>query len=295
LIPQLRCFLRLTSRTDKASPGSKDEANRKFQQVAFAYAILSDERRRKRYDLTGNASETLDLEDDDFNWVDFYREQFSTVIDGKAIDKLKSEFKGSEEEKSDLLMAYERHKGDLDKIYEDVMLSNPLEDDDRFRSIINQAVRDGDAKNWPKFSNEPVKKRVQRLARAKKEAVEAANLAKELGLEEKLYGNGTGNGGKRKKKQQDGDDLMELIQQRQKARAANFLADLEARYAPKPKTAKGKKGQAKEDEPRVAAFQATADRKRRTQPRKEKGKQEDQAEVELNDRNRRHLSKKQRL
>ena len=175
------------------------------------------------------------------------------------------------------------------------MLSNPLDDDDRFRSIINQAVRDGEATDWPKLSKEPVKKRAQRLAHAKKEAQEAAELAKELGLEAKLYGNGTSNGGKRKKKPQDDDDLMALIQQRQKDRAANFIADLEAKYTRSPKAAKGKKIRPKEDEPSEAAFRATADGKRRTRPRKEKDKQEDEADMELKDRARRHLSKKQRL
>ena len=38
---------------DKASPEDKDSAHTKFQEIAFAYAILSDQRRRKRYDTTG--------------------------------------------------------------------------------------------------------------------------------------------------------------------------------------------------------------------------------------------------
>lgn len=36
---------------DKAS--DKEAAHIKFQEIAFAYAVLSDERRRKRYDSTG--------------------------------------------------------------------------------------------------------------------------------------------------------------------------------------------------------------------------------------------------
>src|SRR4051794_23280445 len=39
---------------DKATAEEKDEAHRRFQEIAFAYAILSDEKRRKRYDTTGN-------------------------------------------------------------------------------------------------------------------------------------------------------------------------------------------------------------------------------------------------
>src|ERR1700753_891274 len=36
-----------------AAQGAKDDASRKFQQIGFAYAVLSDEKRRPRYDRTG--------------------------------------------------------------------------------------------------------------------------------------------------------------------------------------------------------------------------------------------------
>merc|ERR1711939_1086984 len=71
---------------DKAAPHLKDEAHTKFQEVAFAYAVLSDPIRRKRYDTTGSTSESMDA-DGDFSWSDFYSEQFRDVVTADAIER----------------------------------------------------------------------------------------------------------------------------------------------------------------------------------------------------------------
>ncbi|KAH7877667.1 DnaJ domain-containing protein [Lentinula edodes] len=42
-----------------ASESAKSEASLKFQHVGFAYAVLSDEKRRRRWDLTGKTDEVL--------------------------------------------------------------------------------------------------------------------------------------------------------------------------------------------------------------------------------------------
>ncbi|OJD21084.1 hypothetical protein ACJ73_07577 [Blastomyces percursus] len=253
---------------DKATPDSKETAHKKFQEIAFAYAILSDPRRRRRYDTTGNTAESLDLEDDDFNWVDFFREQFSAVISSEAIDKIKREYQGSEQERADLLAAYERFKGDLDRVYEEVMLSNVLEDDGRFHEIIDAAIAAGKVKDWPKYSRETEKIRARRLAKARREAEEAEELVEELGIGEKL--NGKTGKAKKKGKQDSMSDLAALINQRQKSRAAAFLDDMEAKYAPSsgPKVTAGKgngrkrkAGERNDSEPPEEAFLATAKRK----------------------------------
>ncbi|PGH08522.1 hypothetical protein AJ80_07842 [Polytolypa hystricis UAMH7299] len=246
---------------DKAAPDAKEEANKKFQEIAFAYAILSEDRRRRRYDLTGSTSESVEGEDGgEFDWMDFYREQFSSMIDAAAVERFRQEYQGSEEEERDLLAAYERFEGDLDMVYEEVMLSNVLEDDERFREIITQAIRTGEVSDYSKFSKEGKKGRERRKKAAKKEAEEARELAKELGLEEKLFGKGEGKDKKGKGKKAGsgaggGDEagLMALIQQRQKGRAGDFFAHLEAKYAGKG-AKKGKK-RAAADEPPEEAFE----------------------------------------
>ncbi|KAE8139972.1 DnaJ domain-containing protein [Aspergillus pseudotamarii] len=243
--------LALKHHPDKAPEDQKEEANKKFQQIAFAYAILSDERRRRRFDLTGSTAEAVE-EDDDFNWADFYREQFSSAIDVKALDKFKQEYQGSEEEESDLLAAFEKYRGDMDKIYESVMLCNVLDDDERFRAIIDKAIADGKVEKYKKYSEEPERKRQQRLKRAQKEAKEAEEAARELEEKEEVKGAKAKKGKKKKTSAMDDNDLVALIQQRQASRAESFFDKLEEKYAP------GKKRAAKFEEPPEEAFEATA-------------------------------------
>ncbi|KAF9892158.1 hypothetical protein FE257_002564 [Aspergillus nanangensis] len=243
---------------DKAPAESKDEANQKFQQIAFAYAILSDEKRRRRFDLTGSTAEAIH-EDDDFDWMDFYREQFSSAIDVNALDQLKQEYQGSEEETRDVLAAYEKYRGDLDKVYETVMLCNVMDDDDRFRSVIDTAIANDEVPSFKKYADEPQKKRQQRLKRAQKEAAEAEQASHEL--DEKKESKG------KKKAKKGGDslnDLAALIQQRQSSRAESFFDRLEEKYNP------GMKRGARFDEPPEEAFAANAARQASKKKKKAK-------------------------
>jgi DnaJ family protein C protein 9 len=238
---------------DKAAPEDKETAHSKFQEIAFAFAILSDERRRKRYDTTGRTEESLDLDDDDFNWSTFFREQFANVVTLEAVKSFSGQYKGGDEERSDLLRFYAKHKGNMVKVYEEVMLSDMTEDEDRFRTIIDQAIKDGEVEGFPKYTEESENARRKRIQRAQKqkeeEAVEAAELEQEM--KEKAD--------KKKSKKAKGTgsttDLAALIQQRQKGRQEDFFANLEAKYAPK-----GKKGskQGAMDEPPEEAFARNA-------------------------------------
>ena len=240
--------LALKHHPDKCQLQDKDEAKKKFQQIAFAYAILSDERRRKRYDTTGNTSESVGIADDDFSWTDFFREQTAAMVDGAVIDKIKKEYQGSEEEEQDLLAAYEEHDGDMDAIYEEIMCSNVLEDDKRYRDIINKAIEAGKVEAYPRFTKESKASRRRRVEDAKKEATEAEQLAEELGVKEKLFEKGEGS-----KKGGDEDALKALIMQRQQNRAENFFDNLEAKYGGGNKSKKRAR-----DEPSGAAFQKNA-------------------------------------
>ena len=249
----------LNHSTDKASPENKDAANKQFQEIAFAYAILSDERRRKRYDATGNTSETLDLDDDDFNWTDFFRDQYANVLNGEALDKFKKDYQGSEEERQDLLAAFETHEGDMDDVYEEIMCSNILDDDKRFRRIIDHAIAAGEVEGFKTYTGETKASKRRRVDLAKGEEKEAMELADELGVKEKLFGNGSSKKKKNRKKD-DEASLAAIIQQRQKARGENFLDNLEAKYGG------GKKSKRMVGEPPEEAFQKTGEKlkKRRT-------------------------------
>ncbi|KAJ2973357.1 hypothetical protein NUW58_g8956 [Xylaria curta] len=124
--------LALKNHPDKVPEDQKRTAHETFQAIALAYAVLSDPVRRKRYDETGSTSESI-VDSDGFSWSDFYREQFRDAISSDAIEKFAAQYKGSDEERDDILIAYEEHEGNMDAIYESVMLSDVLKDDERFR------------------------------------------------------------------------------------------------------------------------------------------------------------------
>lgn len=227
----------------------RDSAHSKFQEIAFAYAILSDERRRKRYDTTGNTSESLEIEDDDFNWSDFFKAQWADAVTGQKINEFKSTYKHSEEERKDILSAYKTAKGDLDKIFSRVMLSNPLEDEDRFRNIINRAIAAMEVEAHTAFTHEKEEKKRRRHKRACGEGREADEYAKKLGVWDDLFGNAK-NKTKPGAKNPDAA-LMEMIQKRKKGASSHFLENLEAKYGSQQQ--KGKKR--KFEEPPEELFQ----------------------------------------
>jgi DnaJ family protein C protein 9 len=244
--------------TDKVTEDKKEKAHEKFQEIAFAYAILSDPARRKRYDTTGSTAESI-VDSEGFSWTDYYAEQFKDAISADAIQRFAEKYKGSDEEKDDILMAYEQSDGNMDEVYEMVMLSNVLEDDERFRSVIDEAIKNRDVAYFPAYARESKVRRLARIKKAKAEAAEAEDYAKELGVHEKLFGDKK----KKPKKGKDSseNDLAALIQKRQQDRSSdNFLDRLAEKY--NAKDSKGKKGKKRvvEEEPSEEAFQAAASR-----------------------------------
>ncbi|KAM0355794.1 hypothetical protein ACHAPU_000181 [Fusarium lateritium] len=242
---------------DKVPQEQKDTAHEKFQAIAFGYAILSDPARRKRYDETGSTSESI-VDSEGFNWSDYYREQFKESISSDAIDKFAKKYKGSDEEKGDVLDIYEDCEGDMDALYERVMLSDVLQDDARFREIIDKAIKSKKVSGFPAYTKETKKKRETRTKKARAEATEAEDYAKELGVHDKLFGEKKGK--KKKGKGNSEDDLAALILKRQQDRSESFLDHLAEKYGAK--ESKGKKGKKRpvEDEPSEEAFQAAASR-----------------------------------
>ncbi|KAF5652214.1 hypothetical protein F25303_3486 [Fusarium sp. NRRL 25303] len=250
----------LKNHPDKVPQDQKDAAHEKFQAIAFAYAILSDPARRKRYDETGSTSESI-VDSEGFNWSDYYREQYKESVSGDAIEKFAKKYKSSDEEKGDVLDAYEQCKGDMDALYERVILSDVLEDDKRFREIIDTAIESKKVPGFPAYTKETKKKREGRVKQARAEATEAEDYAKELGVHDKLFG-GDKKGKKKKGKGNSEDDLAALIQKRQQDRSESFLDHLAEKYGAKESKGKGKKGKKRpvEDEPSEEAFQAAASR-----------------------------------
>ena len=245
---------------DKVGLADRPEAHVKFQSIALAYAVLSDPARRKRYDQTGSTSESI-VDSDGFSWSDYYNEQFKDAVSDDAIEKFAKIYKGSDEEKDDLLVAYEKFKGNMNGIYETVMLSDVLKDDERFRSIIDEAIANEDVAAYTKYTKESAKSKEARIKAAQEEGSAAEDYAKKLGVHEKLFGNKDG-GKKGKSKKESEAGLLALIQGNQKSRQQtqdDFLDKIAAKYAaPAKKGGKGKKRVADEDDISEEAFQAAA-------------------------------------
>lgn len=199
--------LALKTHPDKRPAGERAEAEHAFKQLALAYAVLSDETRRARYDRTGRLDEA-GVEDDDFDWLEYFRQQSESVVDAGAIERARKEYVGTDEERSDVLKAYKQHKGDWHGLFTEVVFSVELNDADerRFRGYIEDAIGDKQVERYPKF-DESEEKRKKRLARARREADEAEDLADELGISAKTKGD---------------DALAQLILSRQRERAGKY-------------------------------------------------------------------------
>ncbi|KAK4111322.1 DnaJ-domain-containing protein [Canariomyces notabilis] len=246
----------LKTHPDKVPSDRQDEAKTKFQQVAFAYAVLSDPARRKRYDETGSTAEAV-VDADGFSWTDYYRAQYRDAISEEAIQQFAAQYKGSDEEKDDVLAAYEEFEGDMDGVYETVMLSDVVEDDARFRAIIDEAIAAKQVPAFKKYTKETKKSKQARLKAAGKEAKEADELAKELGVYEQLRGSRASGGGAGKKSKKDDETGLAALIQRNQASRASALDKLAEKYGAVPKAGKGgKKRGAKElEEPDISEEQ----------------------------------------
>ncbi|KAI0781001.1 hypothetical protein BD413DRAFT_675505 [Trametes elegans] len=244
----LRCH---PDKHSAASEEAKAEASLKFQQVGFAYAVLSDEKRRKRYDLTGKTDEGADFGPGEGSWEDYFEELYDRVSRDK-LDELKKEYQGSEEEVADLKKAYTETDGDIEKIMTHIPHSTH-DDEARFIVAISDLIKQGELPSLPQWesSTKDEKAKLVRKKQADKEAKEAESLAKELGVWDEFYGSGKPGARKAKSKgkakQQAGEEedtsaLQALILNKRK-NMDSFFDNLAAKYGdaqPAPKT--GKKG-----------------------------------------------------
>ncbi|KAG6911517.1 hypothetical protein DXG01_014591 [Tephrocybe rancida] len=246
-----------------ATDAAKAAASTKFQQIGFAYAVLGDEKRRHRYDETGKTDEGFELAAGEDGWEAYFEAMFERVTRGK-LDEMKTAYQGSSEEIEDLAAAYTSTGGSISEIMNHIPHSTH-EDEARFIIAISDLIAKGSLPTLDTWKNS-VKDEKARLVRKKqgeKEAKEAENLAKELGVWDEFYGSGKKgdrkNKGKGKGKKQDdeadgeGDvsTLQALILKNKQKNMDNFFDGLAAKYAePKPKAGgkNKKRGRVEEEE-----------------------------------------------
>lgn len=135
----------------------------KFKAVCVVYSILSVNEKRKAYDDSGELDGS-ELSDSAKDWYDYFRQMFPKVTTS-AIDDFTGKYKGSDEEKNDILRVYIQSGGNLDHIMESVMLAED-EDIERFISIIDDAIDSRDISSTTKY--EKSKKKILNSATTKK-------------------------------------------------------------------------------------------------------------------------------
>lgn len=154
---------------------------------------------------------------------------------------------GSDEEKKDLLEAYTKFKGNMDKILEVIECSSGY-DSKRFETIIRNAIKEKTVKFYKLFDTMTTPKAHQkRIDKEKKEEKEFEKSQKD-DLEKKEN--------KKKKEREDQEpSLLELIQSRSKERHAKMNSIIESIEAEASKRArKGKKRKEPESMPSEEEF-----------------------------------------
>ncbi|KAI7902003.1 uncharacterized protein BX663DRAFT_487267 [Cokeromyces recurvatus] len=213
-----------------ATQKQKEQANATFQQLSMAYAVLSDAKRKSRYDKTGSMEESEFDEDKD--WAAYFKELWTGVVNADTIEEQKKKYQGSDEEKKDLLKAYESCKGNMDQILELVECST-ARDCKRFEKIIRSAIKEKLVTFYPALDSTTT-------PRAHKKRIEKELMAERQFLAEQE---------KDKDNKSDKEcSLLELIQQRNKDRQAKMDSIIETIEASAKKENKKRKDQEREDE-----------------------------------------------
>jgi len=113
----------------------KEEGKIKFQCLGKIYSVLSDDEKKKLYDETG----LVDGEDDMFkggqkDWDDYFRTMFKKVTKND-IDNFFKSYKGSREERDDLIKIYEKCGGDMEAIMIEMISDDMTESEERYWKI----------------------------------------------------------------------------------------------------------------------------------------------------------------
>ena len=117
------------------------------------------------------------------------------------------------------------------------MVSNSLDDEERFCDILDAAIEAGEVKAYPAYRKETKASKKRRRVAAEKEANEAEKYAKELGVHDALFAGAPepkeaakGKGRRKKDAAEDTSGLEALIRSRNSNRMDDMIENLEAKY-----------------------------------------------------------------
>lgn len=228
---------------------------------------------------TGSVSEASSSILDGFassgrEWDEYFEELYGGIVTIDKIEEFAKEYRGSEEEKKDLIEIYNDKQGDMDEIMvrtkrkragladslclliiclfrhglnlisppwfqENLMLAD-TENEPRLRTLIESLFSASLLTPTPLWKKTTTKSAIKkRTQEAHTEAKEAEQHAKELGLHDKLS---------KASGKTDEEKLMALIKANSERRMGALISNLEAKYAKPAKKGKGKKAREEESE-----------------------------------------------
>lgn len=133
------------------NPYQPTEAAKMFHAITAAYQILCNAELRAEYDETGIIPQNDD--DDDFNtdgkdnpWKDYFDRIFGKVSLGD-IEAFSMQYKCSDEEKRDVIKEFVAQKGNLVKMMDYVMLSEPRDAQRWVEDYIQPAIDSGEVQS----------------------------------------------------------------------------------------------------------------------------------------------------
>lgn len=188
------------------------EAKQKFQEVALAYEVLSDQNRRHLYDTTG----MIESNGVEMGWKEFMEAAFPK-ISLNILDEFKEKYVGSAEEYEDILAAYCASEGSLKDVLNSVFWADS-EQADRYYAIISRAISRKIVPKFKKFKPMNTQQLEKKRKKEEKEADEAAQLLEELAKKDDRVRN-----------------LENCILSRQKTNMDDIVSRLEAKYGGKKK------------------------------------------------------------
>ncbi|GMI42387.1 hypothetical protein TrCOL_g11589 [Triparma columacea] len=191
------------------SDSSKAQKTAQFQAISGAYEILSDVSKRSNYDQYGLSSDdSMGMDEPDCGWTEYFNAIYQRVDEGK-IKVFKDKYKGSDEERRDVLKWYKVTEGDLGKMLECVMLSTAGDFKRWVDDYINPAVENGDVQRFE------IKGWDEKGEVEGEDVVDCGEGEENVEPEGKGNGKKKGKGGKKKKKKMDeekeAEELMNAI------------------------------------------------------------------------------------
>lgn len=231
------------------NPGNA-KASQQFQAISLAYQILQNQESREEYDESGVIPSDA-IDDDDVaatkQGADIWKQYFDQIF-GKVtksdIDAFASKYKCSDEERRDVLKEFPARKGNLVKMLDFVMLSEPRDASRWVEDFILPAMEKGEIKTDFKDTMQTTLEKLKRKV-AKEDAETASNDGDETETDDessdiepspppKKKAKSTSKSAlqPKKSKQKPQSDMSNLIAaiQNKKRGGGNIISSLGARY-----------------------------------------------------------------